>query len=234
MTDPRPDATGAPEPDTDPTTRIPPVPDQTMRIPPVPDGPPLIPDGPPPVLPAGHPGSDQSADVSPAPARGRRRIARSGVMLTLVAVLTVGAGYVVHEVRVAKASSTSQSSPGVLFPGDGSDGGIGSGSYISKLASAPAHSVSTVKDTTTGQWVTQATQRGTVTAVSGHSITVKSGDGTTWTWDISDAEEYGNTDLQKGDMVWVRGTSDSTSDSGNMAYSATDIVALDGDTTAPR
>ncbi|MEY9963367.1 uncharacterized protein (UPF0333 family) [Streptacidiphilus sp. MAP12-16] len=74
------------------------------------------------------------------------------------------------------------------------------------------HGQVTVKNGKTGQYVTREWQRGQVTAVSGTTLTVKSADGTTWTWTADpklkitrDGKKTTESVLASGDTVLVEG-----------------------------
>jgi hypothetical protein len=81
------------------------------------------------------------------------------------------------------------------------------------LRSLPGiHGQATVKSAKTGQYVTLEWQRGTVTAMSGTTLTVTSPDGTHWTWTIAphalttrDDKKIAEATLKDGDTVMVVG-----------------------------
>ena len=81
-----------------------------------------------------------------------------------------------------------------------------------RLVRAGIHGQITVKNRTSGQYVTREWQRGQVSAVSGTMVTVKSADGTTWTWTTAgttrvtrDGKTITESTLQSGDKVLVVG-----------------------------
>jgi len=68
------------------------------------------------------------------------------------------------------------------------------------------HGQATVKDPTTGKLSEQDGQQGKVTARNGSTITVKSGDGTTWTWTLTkDTTFWNDKSIKVGDSVLVEG-----------------------------
>ncbi|MEV5959998.1 hypothetical protein AB0M11_40755 [Streptomyces sp. NPDC051987] len=72
------------------------------------------------------------------------------------------------------------------------------------------HGEATVKDPATGRYVVRVWQRGTVQKVAGDQVTVKSDDGTSWTWTVgSDVKVRGGSDALKKDtkafLVGTRG-----------------------------
>ncbi|AZQ39409.1 hypothetical protein EJ357_43215 [Streptomyces cyaneochromogenes] len=76
------------------------------------------------------------------------------------------------------------------------------------------HGEATVKDPDTDEWVVRIWQRGTIEKVDGDQVTVKSEDGTEWTWTVdSDAtvrhdgdKASGTGDLKKGEDAFLAGT----------------------------
>lgn len=82
------------------------------------------------------------------------------------------------------------------------------------LGGEAVHGEATVKDRDTDKWVVQVWQRGTVEKVDGDQVTVKSDDGTSWTWTVgSDTTVYrdgakgsGADDLKKGETAYLVGT----------------------------
>ncbi|MEZ0093813.1 DUF5666 domain-containing protein [Streptacidiphilus sp. EB129] len=79
------------------------------------------------------------------------------------------------------------------------------------------HGQATVKNGVTGQYVTREWQRGQVTSVSGATLTVKSADGTSWTWTTDsstkvtrDGKKINESVLANGDTVEVLGKQSGT------------------------
>jgi len=75
------------------------------------------------------------------------------------------------------------------------------------------HGETTVQDPTTGKTSEQDVQQGKVTARTDSSITVKSDDGTSWTWTLTKNTTVWNDDkttssVKVGDSVIVQGTHD--------------------------
>ena len=144
--------------------------------------------------------------------RRRSRRARAVIAAATVGVLALGGtvayaatsgGSDTNAVPAAAGSPSGTPSPG--GPGFRHGGGFG-------LGGAAVHGEATVKDNTTGKWVVRIWQRGTVTKVDGDQVTVKSDDGTSWTWTLgSDATAKDAGALKKGDTASLTGT---RSDSG--------------------
>ncbi|MBC3839693.1 hypothetical protein GXW82_04030 [Streptacidiphilus sp. 4-A2] len=81
-----------------------------------------------------------------------------------------------------------------------------------RLALRGLHGQVTVRNAKTGQFVTREWQRGLITAVSGTTLTVRSADGTTWTWTAAanakvtrDGAKISESTLKTGDPVLVAG-----------------------------
>ncbi|MFD3583508.1 hypothetical protein [Streptomyces sp. NPDC058683] len=98
------------------------------------------------------------------------------------------------------AASGAPSAPDGHGPGHGwfGMGGLG------------VHGEATVKDPDTGKYVVRVWQRGTVEKADGDQVTVKSDDGTSWTWTVgSDVKVRGDDDSLKKDatafLVGTRG-----------------------------
>lgn len=79
----------------------------------------------------------------------------------------------------------------------------------------PQHGEAVIEDPGTGDSVIDTFQRGKVTAVSSTSMTVRSDDGTTWTWNLTQdtqvraaAGDADVSDLETGDEVLVDGVRD--------------------------
>lgn len=166
--------------------------------------------------------------------RWQRRSVRGRAVIaaTTVAVLALG-GTVAYAATSGGSSDGSPSaSPSASSPSKGPDDGHGRGGqrfgFGFGLGDA-AHGEATVKDQDTGKWIVRVWQRGTVEKVDGDRATVKSEDGTSWTWTVgSDAtvrtdgdSGSGASALKKGDTVVVAGSrSDDT-------YTATRVVSGD-------
>ncbi|MEU1178566.1 hypothetical protein ABZ464_13100 [Streptomyces sp. NPDC005820] len=165
-------------------------------------------------------------------ARWRRRSVRGRAVIaaTTVAVLALG-GTVAYAATSGGSSDGSPSaSPSASSPSQGPGGGHGwRGGPWFGFGGDAAHGEATVKDQDTGKWVVRVWQRGTVEKVDGDRVTVKSEDGTSWTWTVgSDAtvrtdggSGSGASALKKGDTVVVVG-----SRSGD-TYTATRVVSGD-------
>ncbi|MGR6975057.1 hypothetical protein ACU639_36675 [Streptomyces cynarae] len=74
------------------------------------------------------------------------------------------------------------------------------------------HGQATVKNRKTGQFVVREWQRGSITGVSGATLTVKSADGVSWTWTVEknakiirDGKKVAESALKTGDTVMVVG-----------------------------
>lgn len=116
------------------------------------------------------------------------------------------------------AAGSPSGSPSPGGPGFRHGGGGGFG-----LGGAAVHGEATVKDKATGKWVVRIWQRGTVTKVDGDQVTVKSDDGTSWTWTVSsDATAKGADALKKGDTASLTGTrSDNGTRTADRAFTGT-------------
>ncbi|MFI5882825.1 hypothetical protein [Streptomyces sp. NPDC051554] len=155
--------------------------------------------------------------------RQRSRRSRAVIAVATVGVLALG-GTVAYAatsggsgsdaVPAAAASPSGTPSPG--GPGFRHGGGFG-------LGGAAVHGEATVKDDATGKWVVRIWQRGTVTKVDGDQVTVKSDDGTSWTWTVgSSATPQGATALKKGDTASLTGTrSDTGTRTADRAFTGT-------------
>ncbi|MGR3874525.1 hypothetical protein ACUXZZ_38955 [Streptomyces graminifolii] len=154
--------------------------------------------------------------------RQRSRRARAVIAVATVAVLALG-GTVAYaatsggsggDAVPAAASPSGTPSPG--GPGFRRGGGFG-------LGGAAVHGEATVKDNATGKWVVRIWQRGTVTKVDGDQVTVKSDDGTSWTWTVpSGITAKGNGTLKKGTTASLTGTrSDSGTRTADRAFTGT-------------
>jgi hypothetical protein len=143
-------------------------------------------------------------------ARGRAVIAA-----TTVAVLALG-GTVAYAATSGESShGTASGSPSASGSPDkhGDRHGRGGGPWFGMGGDA-VHGETTVKDRDTGDWVVRAWQRGTVEKKDGDRVTVKSEDGTSWTWTVDPDtavhdDEGGSSSgagaLAKGDTVFLAG-----------------------------
>ncbi|MGW4911907.1 hypothetical protein [Streptomyces sp. NPDC004270] len=100
----------------------------------------------------------------------------------------------------ASGAPSASSAPDGHGPGHGPFGMGGMG----------VHGEATVKDPDTGKYVVRVWQRGTVEKADGDQVTVKSDDGTSWTWTVgSDVKVRGDADSLKKDatafLVGTRG-----------------------------
>ncbi|WP_416984870.1 hypothetical protein [Streptomyces sp. T028] len=151
-------------------------------------------------------------------ARWRRRSVRGRAVIaaTTVAVLALG-GTVAYAATSGGSSGGSPSaSPSASSRSEGPDGRHGHGGpwFGFGVGGDAAHGEATVKDRDTGKWVVRVWQRGTVEKVDGDRVTVKSEDGTSWTWTVgADATVRADGDsgsgasaLKKGDTVVVAGS----------------------------
>jgi hypothetical protein len=153
------------------------------------------------------------AEISSAPRRSRLKL---GIVAAVSAVIVIGGG-----VAVANAASTSnavqgggpggQGRGGYGGPGGipGGPGGFQRGGMAGGLVGA-LHGDFVVKDSS-GKYVTERLQTGTVTAVSATSITVKSEDEHATTFTVGSATKVDNgaakiADVKVGDAVTTVGT----------------------------
>ncbi len=177
-------------------------------IPPMPGYAPRV--GPEGKEPAG--GGHGDAPRGPVSGRWRRTSARARVVTVACTVGALALGGTVAFAAASdpsgpdatpSASSSATPSPHRHGPGLGARGG-------------GAHGEATVKDRDTGKWIVRIWQRGTVEKVSGDQVTVKSADGTSWTWTVGsgvtvrgDGGGSGDTGagaLKKGDQALLVGT----------------------------
>jgi uncharacterized protein (UPF0333 family) len=86
-----------------------------------------------------------------------------------------------------------------------------------RLAARSVHGQLTVRKGRTGAFVTREWQRGEITAVSGTTLTVKSTDGTSWTWKADpkvkitrDGKKTTASALKSGDTVAITGRKSGT------------------------
>ncbi|MFR9799782.1 hypothetical protein ACL02U_28380 [Streptomyces sp. MS06] len=125
-------------------------------------------------------GLPQTGDARP---RGRRHRRGRVVLAATVAVLAVGgtAAYAASDgsgagaTTASPSASTSPDGPGARHGHPGRWLGPGAG----------VHGEATVRDRDSGAWVVRTWQRGTVTKVAGDQVTVRSDDGTSWTWTVA-------------------------------------------------
>lgn len=139
----------------------------------------------------------------------RRRSARSRAVIagTTVAVLALG-GTVAYAATAAD-SGTARSAPAAsASPSPG--GSAQRGGPWFWLGGEGVHGESTVKDRDTGKWVVRTWQRGEVTKTDGDQVTVKSDDGTSWTWTVGTDTSVlpDRATLKQGASVFVAGTRD--------------------------
>lgn len=110
-------------------------------------------------------------------ARGRALIAA-----TTVAVLALGGTVAYAATNGSDGGSPSTSPSASSSEGPGGRHGHG-GPWFGPGGDA-VHGEATVKDPDTGKWVVRVWQRGTVEKVNDDRVTVKSEDGTSWTWTV--------------------------------------------------
>ncbi|MFI2435831.1 hypothetical protein [Streptomyces sp. NPDC018693] len=138
-------------------------------------------------------------------ARGRAVVAAA-----TVGVLALGG-------TVAFAATSEDSGGGTPSPSPSSSDGTsdsrhGRGMWFG-LGGGAVHGEATVRDPDSDDWVVRVWQRGTVEKVDGDRVTVKSEDGTSWTWTV----DSDTTVLRDGD-----------SDSGADALKKDDTVVVTG------
>ncbi|MEU2282593.1 DUF5666 domain-containing protein [Streptomyces sp. NPDC013178] len=143
-------------------------------------------------------------------ARGRAVIAA-----TTVAVLALGGTVAYAATSGGSSDATAGGSPSASASHDGpGDRQGGRGGPWSRLGGEAVHGEATVKDRDTGTWVVRVWQRGTVEKTDGDRVTVRSEDGTSWTWTVdkdtkvfADGDSSSGADaLKKGDTVYVAGS----------------------------
>ncbi|MEU9453335.1 hypothetical protein [Streptomyces sp. NPDC048277] len=125
------------------------------------------------------------------------------------AAFAAGSGGSGPAAPAASGAPSAPSAPGGRSPGHGWFGMGGMG----------VHGEATVKDPDTGKYVVRVWQRGTVEKVDGDQVTVKSDDGTSWTWTVgSDVKVRGDAGSLKKDakafLVGTRGSDDKLTASG--------------------
>ncbi|MFI6010026.1 hypothetical protein ACIBAG_14585 [Streptomyces sp. NPDC051243] len=140
--------------------------------------------------------------------------ARAVTAAATVAALTLG-GTVAYAATSsgsgdgASAAATGSASPSPDAPGEPH----GHGRWFG-FGGGAVHGEATVKDPDTDEWVVRIWQRGTIEKVDGDQVTVRSEDGTEWTWTVgSDAtvrhdgdKGSGTGDLEKGESAFLAGT----------------------------
>jgi len=111
-----------------------------------------------------------------------RRILRSSTKrrLTILGIATAA----VVAVAGAAVAHAATSDAGSRVSGSGPNGIVAA--LPSLRGVTPMHGETVAKDTSTGATVLEDIQTGKVTAISSSSMTVRSDDGTTWTWSLSD------------------------------------------------
>lgn len=131
----------------------------------------------------------------------QRRSARGRAVLAAatVVVLALG-GTVAYAATSGRSGSEGATAASSSSPSPGAPGGRpGFGGPGFGLGGEAVHGEATVKDGDTGKWVVRVWQRGTVEKVDGDQVTVKSDDGTQWTWTVSsDATVRGSGDSDSG------------------------------------
>lgn len=198
-------------------------------------------DGPEPEV-LGGPGGERQRRASPAELWRRRSArGRAVVAAATVGVLALG-GTVAYAATsdgsgTPSASGSASASPSPDGPGKRHGHGDGDGWF--GRGGPGVHGEATVKDPDTGKWVVRTWQRGTVDKVDGDRVTVRSEDGTSWTWTVngdsavhrfggSDSaapkEESGAGALKKGDQAVLVGTR-----AGDGTRTAAQVIAGDLD-----
>ncbi|GLW46741.1 hypothetical protein Stsp02_24030 [Streptomyces sp. NBRC 14336] len=140
--------------------------------------------------------------------RQRSARARTVTAATAVAVLALG-GTVAY-------AATSDGSEGSVTPSASSDPSDRPGERHRHgpwfgLRGGGVHGEATVKDPENGdEWIVRVWQRGTVEEVDGDQVTVRSEDGTEWTWTVDSdtvVRKRGDSGaLKDGDDVYLSGT----------------------------
>ncbi|MFE9646790.1 hypothetical protein ACFYO0_22270 [Streptomyces sp. NPDC006365] len=152
--------------------------------------------------------------------RWQRQPARARTVTTVaaVAVLALGGG-------VAYATTSGEPSGGTTPAAAASDSAPPSPDDSDDSRDRPrggpwfglgggVHGESTVQDPDSDEWVVRAWQRGTVEKVDGDQVTVKSEDGTEWTWTVDEdtrvrsmdrTSDSGADDLKEDDTVYLTG-----------------------------
>nr|WSY57106.1 hypothetical protein OG999_47860 [Streptomyces sp. NBC_00886] len=158
--------------------------------------------------------------------RQRSRRARAVIAVATVGVLALG-GTVAYaatsggsgSAAVPAAAGSPSGSPSPGGPGFRHGGGMWFGFGVGGTA---VHGEATVKDNSTGKWVVRIWQRGTVTKVDGDQVTVKSDDGTSWTWTVGSGATAQGSTLKKGDTASLTGTrSDDGTRTADRAFTGT-------------
>ncbi|MFD9321400.1 hypothetical protein ACFWDQ_27680 [Streptomyces sp. NPDC060053] len=164
----------------------------------------------------------------------RRRSARGRAVIaaTTVAVLALG-GTVAYAATSGDSGGGAPSASPSASSSEGPGGRHGHGGPWLGLGKDAAHGEATVKDPDTGDWVVRVWQRGSVTKVADDRVTVKSGDGASWTWTVgADATvsadgpsgssgSPGADALKKGDTVFVVGSRSGDTNTADRVLSGT-------------
>ncbi|MEV7320764.1 hypothetical protein [Streptomyces sp. NPDC093970] len=171
-------------------------------IPPMPDHPPQARPGREP-LPATAPDRVPGARARDLWHRQPAR-ARAVTVALVVGALALG-GTAAFAAGSGTDSATSPAASGTPSAPNGHGHGHGHGRFGMGLG---VHGEATVKDPDTGKYVVRVWQRGTVQKVAGDQVTVKSDDGTSWTWTVgSGVKVRGDSDtLKKDAKAFVVGT----------------------------
>ncbi|MEU6537434.1 hypothetical protein [Streptomyces sp. NPDC047000] len=151
--------------------------------------------------------------------RWRQRSGRVRALTVAVAVAALALGGTVAY-AAASGHSGSDAVPaaaGTSPSASQSPGGPGAHGFFGPwygLGGQAVHGEATVKDRDTGKWVVRVWQRGTVQGTDGGRVTVRSEDGTRWTWTVGSgttvrkdgSSQSGAGALKKGDTVLLAGT----------------------------
>lgn len=147
--------------------------------------------------------------------QGRSARGRAVIAATTAVVLALG-GTVAYAATSQGSSDGPGASPSASASPDGRGDRQGHGGPWFRPGGDAVHGEATVKDRDTGEWVVRSWQRGTVEKVDGDRVTVKSEDGTSWTWTVDDdtavltdsgsGSGSGADALKKGDTVYVAGS----------------------------
>lgn len=165
------------------------------------------------------------AERERAPGRAARalwqhRSARGRAVIAAATVAALALGGTVAYAATSEKSDGGKRGPAAsssASPGDKRDQGDhrhGFGGRWFGMGGDAVHGEATVKDRDSGEWVVRIWQRGTVEKVDGNQVTVKSDDGTEWTWAVgSDTKVHadgerstGTGAVKKGDTAYLVGT----------------------------
>ncbi|GAB2881506.1 hypothetical protein GCM10027074_57210 [Streptomyces deserti] len=146
----------------------------------------------------------------------RRQSVRARAVTAAATVVALGLGGTVAYAATSGDSGNGASvsaSPSASAPRDGSGGRHGHG-HGPWFGFGGVHGEATVKDRDTGEWVVRTWQRGAVEKVDGDQVTVRSADGTQWTWTVNSdtkvhhdgASGTGAGALEKGEKATLVGT----------------------------